>query len=238
MIPASAAAIQLGLAAWLPASMLDWPGRIATTAFVRGCPFRCAYCHNPDLLFPGPSEDVDALMHHLESRRGWLDGLVITGGEPTADPSLLPFLAAVKEARIPVKLDTNGSQPDILGRILEERLVDMVAMDVKTLPERYDALTGVAGSHDAVERSIRLVIGSGIEHEFRTTAWPGALTIEDFPRIAASLVGADRYVIQQFRAAQTLDPSAGSVLPFHTDALRDAARQCNRFVPTILRGAV
>lgn len=237
MTPTTLASVaSLRLAAWQPSSMLDWPGRMATTVFLRGCPFRCAYCHNPDLIAPGEDADVAALLEHLERRAGWVDGVAITGGEPTSDPGLVPFLRALRELGLPAKLDTNGSRPDVLARIVDERLVDMVAMDVKTVPERYDALTGVPGSADAVLASVRLVLGSGIPHEFRTTAWPGALTLDDFPRIAASLAGGQRYVIQQFRAERTLDPAAAAVLPFKSEALHEAARACSPYIPTVVRG--
>ncbi len=232
-----ASAAPLRLAAWQPASMLDWPGRIAVTVFVRGCPFRCAYCHNPDLLVPGAHTDSAALLEHLQRRAGWIDGVAITGGEPTSDPALVPFLRALRELGLPAKLDTNGSRPDVLERLFDEQLVDMVAMDVKTVPERYDALTGMPGSARTVIASAKLVIGSGVPHEFRTTAWPGALTLDDFPRIAASLEGGQRYVIQQFRAERTLDPAAAAVLPFKSDALHAAARACSPYVPTVVRGA-
>lgn len=227
---------RLRIAAWQPASMLDWPGRIAATVFVSGCPFRCPYCHNPDLVAPGPAQDSTPLLELLAGRRGWIDGVAITGGEPTADPGLVELLAALRDMGLPVKLDTNGSRPEVLERILEERLVEMVALDVKTVPERYDALTGIAGSGQAVARSVDLIISSGVRHELRTTAWPGALTIEDFPRIARALAGGERYVIQQFRPERTLDPDAAAVLPFSADALTKAASRCEAHIPTTLRG--
>lgn len=232
----TAETLALRMAAWQPVSMLDWPGRIATTVFVRGCPFRCAYCHNPDLIAAGPEADVADFVEHLRDRRNWIDGVVVTGGEPTSDPGLVPFLLRLREAGIPVKLDTNGSRPDVLVRILDERLVDMVAMDVKTVLERYDALTHSPGSACRVAESIDAVTASGVAHEFRTTAWPGALTIEDFPRIAALLAGGDRYVIQQFRPEKTLDPAAADVLPFSLDALKEVASACNEHIPTTVRG--
>ncbi|MBC7266303.1 MAG: anaerobic ribonucleoside-triphosphate reductase activating protein [Coriobacteriia bacterium] len=226
------------VAAWQPVSMLDWPGRVAATAFISGCPFRCAYCHNPDLIAARPhGEEADALIEHLVSRRGWIDGVVITGGEPTSDPELVPLLETLNDIGIPVKLDTNGSRPETLARVLENGLVQMVALDVKTVPERYDALTGWPGSARAIDESIQVVLDSGVDHEFRTTAWPGALTVDDFPRIARRLERGRRYVIQQFRPEQTLRPEAADVLPFSPDTLRSIAALCNEHIPTVVRGA-
>lgn len=224
------------IAGWQPVSMLDWPGRITATLFLTGCPFRCPYCHNPDLITPLTAHDCTPFLESLGARRGWIDGVTITGGEPTADAGLIELLTVLRDNGLPVKLDTNGSRPDILECILADRLVEMVALDVKTVPERYEALTGVPGSGDAVMTSIRLVIGSGVRHEFRTTAWPGALTIEDFPRIAQALSGGERYVIQQFRPELTLDPAAAAVLLFHPDSLREAATRCGEHIPTSVRG--
>jgi pyruvate formate lyase activating enzyme len=216
--------------------MLDWPGRIAATVFVSGCPFRCPYCHNPDLISATTAGDAAPIIELLAARRGWLDGIVITGGEPTADSGLIDFVAAVRETGLPVKLDTNGSNPEVLASILSGGLVEMVALDIKTVPERYDALTGAHGSAQTVAESVRLIIESGVRHEFRTTAWPGALTIADFPRIAAAIADGERYVIQQFRPERTLDPTAADVLPFSPDALRRAATLCQEHVPTTVRG--
>ncbi|GAB4286572.1 MAG: anaerobic ribonucleoside-triphosphate reductase activating protein [Coriobacteriia bacterium] len=226
------------LVGWMSASMLDWPGRLAATAFLGGCSFACPFCHNAALLAPpcepAPWGEFEA---YLESKRDWLDGVVITGGEPTDDPDIGRLLERLAELGVPVKLDTNGSRPDVLETLLAEKLVAGLAMDVKTLPERYDDLVGRPGAAALVARSVDLIIGSGVPHEFRTTAYPGALALDDFERIAAWLRDGDALVIQQFRPEVTLDSRAGAVLPYRPDALREAASCCEKYLPTTVRGA-
>ncbi len=220
------------------AGMLDWPGRVAATAFLAGCPLRCPYCHNPELIGtcrrPEPSE---ALLAHVRERRNWLDGVVITGGEATADPAIGDLLAALKAEGMPIKLDTNGTAPDVLQRLLADGLVDFVALDVKATPQRYDRATGTPGVWPLVERSIRVILDSGVDHEFRTTCYPLAVGPDDPVRIASLLRGGRRYVLQQFRASRTLDPAAVSVRPHASETLCRAAERCSTHLPTIVRGA-
>lgn len=226
------------LAGWQPAGMLDWPGRLTTTVFISGCEFRCPFCHNPSLLASGGEcGDWDALAAHLDDKRGWLDGVVITGGEPTGDPALFDLLGELKRRSVPVKLDTNGSNPQVLARAISDKMVSYVALDVKTLPERYGALTSRPGTGEAVLECIDTIISSGIAHEFRTTAYPGAVSLDDFTAIAGLVEGGDRYAIQQFNPTTTLDPRAAGVLPYRADALHAAAAACERYLPTVVRGA-
>ncbi len=225
------------LAGWLPAGMIDWPGRVAATIFLAGCPYRCSYCHNPDLEpLDEPDSEWTALLGHFAAKRSWLDGVVVTGGEPTADPDVISLLAALKDVGMPVKLDTNGGRPEVIAHAMAEGLVDYVALDVKAAPEHHDTLTGVPGSFGSVMRCARMLIDGGVRHEFRTTAYPGAVTLGDLSDIAAELRGGTLYAIQQFRPHLTLTPEAGEVLPYTREALRQAARECSRNLPTIVRG--
>jgi pyruvate formate lyase activating enzyme len=226
------------LAGWIPTTMLDWPGKVAATVFLSGCGFRCPFCHNPRLLTP-VSEPADwaALLAHLHAKRAWLDGVCVTGGEPTDDPDLPSLLSALAEAGMPVKLDTNGSHPEVLRHLIAEQLVSYVALDVKTTPGRYGEATARPELTPAVVESIELLVRSRIEHEFRTTVFPGIVTLEELPDIASMLLGGRLYALQQFRPSDTLDPHAGTVVPYHRDQLRAAARRCSSFLPTILRGA-
>lgn len=227
------------LAGLLGSGMLDWPGRIAATVFVAGCTMRCPYCHNPELLTVRSSHllSLNRVLSYIDTRREWLDGVVISGGEPTADPGLVVMLEALKERGVPVKLDTNGTGPELLESVLRDGLVDFVALDVKAVPPRYQYATGVTDAWPAIRRSIRAVIGSGVAHEFRTTCYPLAVDLDDLQHIAADLVGGRRYVLQQFRAARTLDLAAASVRPYTADSLYRAAQRCSLFLPTVVRGA-
>ncbi|TDB39068.1 MAG: anaerobic ribonucleoside-triphosphate reductase activating protein [Actinobacteria bacterium] len=226
------------LAGWLPVGMLDWPGRVTTTIFLGGCDFRCPFCHNAALIeTPADPASWNGLSEHLESKRGWLDGVVITGGEPTTDPDLDRVLQLFSRMQLPVKLDTNGNNPEVLESVLADGLVSYIALDLKTAFDRYDALTGVRNSGARVSRSVELIIASGVPHEFRTTAYPGAIVLDDLVDIARSVEGGDRYAVQQFVAESTLDPRASAVLPYRPDALAATVGRCNEYIPTMLRGA-
>jgi len=228
----------LTIAGFQRAGMLDWPGRVTSTVFLSGCTLHCPYCHNPDLVGAARHrEPIDALLEHVRDRRAWLDGVVITGGEPTADPHLPELLSLLKAEGMPIKLDTNGTRPHTLSQILDSGLVDFVALDVKATPERYERATGIKDVWPAVDSSISAVMASGVEHEFRTTCYPLAVGPNDLVHIAARLSGGQRYVLQQFRARRTLDPAAVSVRPHSSETLCSAAARCSTFLPTAVRGA-
>lgn len=178
-------------------------------------------------------EDVDwnAVVAHLDSNRDMLDGVVVTGGEPTEDPDLPSLLAALKELDVAVRLDTNGGRPDVLSLLLAEGLVDSVALDVKAVPARYRSLCDEYDMPARVAECVDMLIASPIEHEFRTTVVPGIVDPDELPRIARGLRGGRLYILQQYR------PNAGCELtPFPDDVLREAARACARFLPTSPRG--
>lgn len=219
------------------AGMLDWPGRVAATVFLGGCNLRCPFCHNPELIgSPRRPQSADALFELVRERRAWLDGVVVTGGEASIHPELPSLLRALKREGMPVKLDTNGTRPDVLESLFDEGLVDFVALDVKATPDRYVRATGVADMWPAVDRSIALVLDSGVDHEFRTTCYPLAVGPDDPVRIAARLDGGRRYVLQQFRPQRTYDPAALSVRPHSSETLCRAAERCSSFLPTVVRG--
>lgn len=223
----------------MPATMLDWPGRMATSLFLSGCGFACPYCHNPHLLRPvDRPADWAAFAAHVAEKRAWLDGVVVTGGEPTDDPDLRPLLEAIADMGVPVKLDTNGCRPEVVRQLISEGLVSAVAVDVKAAPSRYAAVTGWEKAADAVSETVSVVIASGIEHEFRTTAYPGAVTPEDLEHIAHSLRGGRLYAIQQYRPVDTAASAAAgaAVDPYADETLLDAAQACSRFLPTVVRG--
>ena len=181
-------------------TLLDYPGRTACTVFTGGCNLRCPFCHNADLVrtpMAGPNL-TDEVLTYLARRRGILDGVCITGGEPLLQPDLADFLRRVKELGYAVKLDTNGALPDRLAALLDTGLVDYVAMDVKSSPAGYAAAAGVDTEWTVFDRSIRILRDSGVPHEFRTTAVGGLHTPEDFAAIGRWLSGASAYYIQRF----------------------------------------
>ena len=228
---------QLTVAGFIGFTSALWPGRKAAAVQLSGCNLRCSYCHCPELLGAGrPGIGIDRVIEQISSERDRVDGIVVTGGEPTADPELPMILRKLAVLGLPVKLDTNGAFPSVLEVLLDEQLVEFVALDVKTTPERYDAVTVSQGVWQRVSRSIALLIASGVDHEFRTTCYPSAIQSADLPRIALELEGGRRYAIQQFRPQRTLDPAASSVRPYDADVLRRAALCCTVHLPTVVRG--
>jgi pyruvate formate lyase activating enzyme len=195
----------------------DFPGFIAATVFLPGCSFRCPFCHNPDLVLrPDGLADVplDLFIAFLDSRKGWLEGVCVSGGEPLLDPAVEGLLAVIKDRDLLVKVDTNGSVPDRLAALIGAGLVDRLAMDVKAPLDRYREVVRTAVDLGAIERSVEIVRGSGLPYLFRTTVVPGWVGAEDVRRIAEWLDGAAVYQIQQFSPVNTLDPEFGKIKPF------------------------
>lgn len=225
------------LSGFIPAGMLDWPGRVSATLFLSGCSLRCPYCHNPSLQRPLPGDvDWQAVLDHLRAKRSWLDGVVVTGGEPTEDPDLPSLLAALADEGMPVKLDTNGSRPDVLRALIAEDLIEYVALDVKANTSCYAAATGREGIAEAVEESIEILASRNVAHEFRTTVYPAAVALDDLPGIAARLRGGTLYALQQFKPAPSAAHAARATKPYEPNDLHHAARLCSVYLPTIVRG--
>ena len=204
----------------------DFPGHIASTIFLPGCTFRCPYCHNADLVLrPETLADVplDLFIAFLDARKGWLEGLCVSGGEPLLHPEIEGLLAVIKERNLLVKIDTNGSRPDRLERLIEAGLVDWIAMDAKAPPARYAEVVRAPVDPAAVARSAEIIRTSGLQHVFRTTVVPGLVGEEDVRKIGEWLRGTPRYRIQSFSPARTLDPSFEAVQPFSSDELNRIA---------------
>ncbi|MBE7016603.1 MAG: anaerobic ribonucleoside-triphosphate reductase activating protein [Ruminococcaceae bacterium] len=181
---------------------LDFPGRIACTVFTPGCNFRCGFCHNAALVTAGEMpEDIDLeeIFSYLRKRRGILDGVVLTGGEPLMQDGLSDFLREVKAMGYLAKLDTNGSFPEKLEELLNENLVDYVAMDIKNSPEKYTKSCGVKLlDWSKIEKSIELIIKCAPDYEFRTTAVAQLHSDEDFRAMGGLIKGARNWYIQKF----------------------------------------
>jgi pyruvate formate lyase activating enzyme len=225
------------LKGWVRTSLIDYPDHVATVLFTGGCNFRCPMCHNADLVLRAdemPTLPEKEVWDFLAQREGLVDGVVITGGEPTLQPDLLPFLRRLKEASLAAKLDTNGYLPDVLEALLNAGLLDYVALDVKAPPEKYPLLAGLADVDIArVEQSITLLKESRIPHEFRTTVAPGLLDEDDVEEIARWIAGAEQYTLQQFRPLNTLDPALEKATPYPMDMLRAMAARASRWVSRV-----
>ncbi len=183
-------------------TLLDFPGTVACTVFTVGCNLRCPFCHNPTLVFnPPESERIseDELFAFLNKRKGILDGVAITGGEPLLHSDIGEFIAKIKALGYKVKLDTNGTFPDRLEKILAEGNVDYVAMDLKNTFDRYAETVGIRDFDvELIKRSISLIRNSGVDHEFRTTVVSPLHDAGDFGLIAKQIEGADKYFLQNF----------------------------------------
>jgi len=193
---------------WHKVSLIDYPGEICATVFLQGCNFRCPYCHNPELVDPdrfGDSLSVDDFLGYLASRRGKLDAVTVSGGEPTLQPDLPAFIEKIRSLGFKIKLDTNGSRPAVLDGLIRDRIVDYIAMDIKGPLSRYRQITGSDVAPEVIERSIDLIKTSGVAYEFRTTAVKSLLAPAEMDAIGKSLEKADRYVLNRFVAAPMLD---------------------------------
>ena len=182
-------------------TLLDYPGHVACTVFTGGCDFRCPFCHNaPLVLDPNFSPvDAEAFFSFLDKRKGILDGVAVTGGEPLLHRDMPDFLARIRGMGFKVKLDTNGNHPDLLGIILDRGLADYVAMDIKNSPERYAQTVGIPGyTVEKVRECLDLLRASGVEYELRTTAVKEYHDAASFAGIARFIEGTPKYFIQNF----------------------------------------
>ena len=201
-------------------TLLDFPGEVAATLFVKGCNFRCPFCHNKELvvdaekIMPFDTEDI---FKYLEKRKNVLGGVCITGGEPLLYDELPEIIEKIHKLGLKVKIDTNGSKPDMLAKIK----VDCIAMDIKTSFEKYN-LMKYTGSDDLVEllkKTINYLLSSDIDYRFRTTVVPGIVEITDIKKIVKTIKGAKKYILAQFRSHNTLDPEWEKVVPYHSEVL-------------------
>ena len=184
-------------------TLLDYPGKLACTVFTGGCNFRCPFCHNASLVIParfGGVMSTDEFFAFLEKRRGMLQGVCVSGGEPTLMFDLEEFITRIKSMGFLVKLDTNGSRPEVLRTLVEKGLVDYVAMDIKNSPDMYPKTVGVDGFDvSPILESAAYLMSGAVDFEFRTTVADGLHTAQDMAAIGQWLQGAKRYYLQQFK---------------------------------------
>jgi pyruvate formate lyase activating enzyme len=210
----------------LKTTMIDYPGKMASEVFLGGCNMRCPFCHNIELVKePGRLDSMseEEVTSFLRKRRKWVDGLVISGGEPTIHEDLPEFVRKAKNEGFLVKLDTNGTNPGMLENLIKKGLLDCIAMDIKSSPGGYEKASGRKVDIEAIKRSVTLIMGSGLDYEFRTTLVPELHSREDVKEIGKWLKGAKKYCIQQFRSDETLDPKLKGKPSFSGKELNEMA---------------
>lgn len=200
-------------------TLLDFPGKVACTVFTGGCDFRCPYCHNASLVLhpdDAPLYDENEIISYLYKRRGIIDGLCVTGGEPLMNADIGDFLRRVKEAGVAVKIDTNGTFPARLKQLVKDGLCDYVAMDIKNCKEKYGITVGVPNlSLDGVSESVNFLLSGAVDFEFRTTSAKELHTPEDFEKIGRWIEGAPRYFIQAYKNSD--EQIVGGLTPMTKD---------------------
>lgn len=215
-------------------TLLDYPGKVASIIFTYGCNLRCPYCHNPELVIhPCQKENLyseDYILDYLKHREGLIDALVITGGEPTLQSDLIPFIKRVKELGILVKLDTNGILDDIVEDIIKQDIVDYWAMDIK-YPSEYFNEYGLDSK--SIKKSIEMIMNSGKEYEFRTTYVKGIHSIEDAKSIGKMIKGAKNYYIQNFRKGKTINPKLNESNSFTEKELEEIKKVISPYVKKV-----
>ena len=223
-------------------TLLDYPEHVAATVFTGGCNFRCPFCHNSSLVIQSPENvtlTTGQVLTFLEKRKGILEGVCITGGEPTLQPDLESFLIEVKALGYLVKLDSNGYRPDVLKELVEKKLVDYIAMDVKASRENYARVAGCSlESFDTgrIDESISFIKSCGVAYEFRTTAVKGLHKIEEFESIGRWLSGAGQYFLQAYRESEeVLQPGYEA---FTLEEMKALQKLAGKYIDKVyLRGA-
>ncbi len=214
-------------------TLIDYPGRTAATVFTIGCNFRCPYCHNPELVNETVEDIIEeaALLSFLESRQGLIEGVVVTGGEPTMHgDALLEFMRKVKGLGFLIKLDTNGTNPKLVERALQNKLVDYLAMDIKAPLDRYHEVAGRPVDCASIRKSIALLKEGRVSYEFRTTVIKSLISPDDVRTISKAIAGASHYYLQQFVPTSILNPQFLRKTTYSDEELHALAALATPFV--------
>lgn len=217
-------------------SLIDYPGNISAIIFTQGCNFRCPYCHNPELVKPklfGSRISEDELFDFLESKKGKLDAISITGGEPTLQPDLYDFIKKIKAMGFKVKLDSNGTNFEVLKKLIAEKLIDYVAMDIKAPIEKYEEVVRMKVDLETIKKSVNLIISSDIESEFRTTIVKSLLSFEDFEKIGELISGAPYYVVQKFVESKAIDEDVFNFEMYDDEGYEKIASIMSKYVKRV-----
>jgi pyruvate formate lyase activating enzyme len=217
-------------------SLIDYPGLICATIFLQGCNFKCPYCHNPELVDPGlfrTSIKENTVMEFLDSRKGKLDAVTICGGEPTIQDDLNRFIKQIKKMGFAVKLDTNGSQPNVIKALIAEKLLDFIAMDVKAPLDKYKEIVKTNVNQDSVKESIKIILKAKVPYEFRTTLVQSQLEENDILQIGKLITGASHYVLQNFINVITLDKRFQKEKTFSEEKLQKIKNHLEHQIPSV-----
>ncbi len=215
-------------------TLIDFPGKLAATIFLTGCNFRCPWCYSAELVLPDkiknqPKISEKELFLFLEGRKNLIEGVVICGGEPTMSKELIPLIKKIKEMGFAVKLDTNGSNPEILEKLIDEKLIDYVAMDLKAPKEKYSQAAGVKIDIDKIQKSIDILREGKVDYEFRTTVVPAIHSKEDIFEMAKWISGAKKYYLQNFRPEKNIDKEFGNVKPYPREFFLEVLKSISPF---------
>ena len=217
-------------------SLIDYPGQLSAVVFTVGCTFRCPFCYNPLLVANigkgQPFEKEEGLFLFLKERLGKLDGVVISGGEPTMHNDLPEFIKKIKDLGFKIKLDTNGTNPEMLKKLLAENLLDYIAMDIKADEANYDRVSGSKDYFPKVSESVKIIMMSKVSYEFRTTCVPGFLDKEIMENAGKMIVGADKWYLQKFKndADEMIDNSLKGRPAFSNKEMQEFAEIGRKYV--------
>ncbi|OGD67803.1 anaerobic ribonucleoside-triphosphate reductase activating protein [Candidatus Berkelbacteria bacterium RIFCSPHIGHO2_12_FULL_36_9] len=233
-------------------SLIDYPENISAVIFTSGCNFNCGFCHNPELVNPKlylPEIPEYKILDFLRKRKKVLDAVVITGGEPTIYPDLINFIKKIKKLGYLIKLDTNGTNPDIINNLITNNLIDYIAMDIKGPLDKYQEITGCLVDIGKIKQSIQIIKNirvsprrspresALVDYEFRTTVVPTLHKKENFRSIGKMIKGAKKYYLQQFRPTKTLSPKFKTITPFSQSQLQEFKIIMEKYVKEVeIRG--
>lgn len=214
-------------------SLVDYPSKICTVVFTIGCNFRCGYCHNPELIKKEDCILEDDFFEFIKSRQGKIDAIVISGGEPTLQEDLEDFIVRCKELGFLVKLDTNGTNPEVLENLLSKNLLDYIAMDIKAPFEKYPNITRRFLDIEKIKKSIEIIMKSGIGYEFRTTVVRSQLSVDDLINISENIKGAKKYYLQKFNPKEILDEKLKNEKTYSDTEFYEIARSLEKNIEKV-----
>lgn len=218
-------------------TLIDYPGRLAATVFLTGCNFRCPWCYSAEIVLPEkiknqPKISEKELFKFLKERKKLIEGVVLCGGEPTTSKGLISLIKKIKKMGFLIKLDTNGSDPEILKKLICGKLVDYVAMDIKAPKEKYDKVVGTKVDVKKIQKSIDILKEGKVDYEFRTTVVPAFHKKEDIIKMARWIRGAKRYYLQNFRPEKTIDKKFEKIKPYPREFLLQLQKIVSPFFET------